>query len=388
MTSSDEARALPVAFWQGLILHVIFLGYFALSMVWSAETFSFQYLNYIKICYSSALFWAVIYFHCRKPMRGLQQNGLPLFAAAAALCLVGILFEFLTNGALYKLSTYQNMAAVYDGGLVMQSWLYFDRAALFLTLICGACLSSYVQQKRPLLSVLPLMSAALLLLIIFFSESLTARLSLGLMVAMFALSCWFKASFKRLVTVVTAVLVLGAVLLPWGIHAVWDQPQIQQARDSLPSSLRLRTEYWKFSSEKIAEKLAFGWGVSAGWSLPGVMEPLDWIDDQPRLQLYPPNPHSAFLEVLLGGGYVGLVLFLVLWVYANRLILKMPSYGQKVVFFSFSVVLAFVLSVWNVLFFHWIFQYFMAAILLVLVFQPAPPQQNSQSMASGVTQRP
>lgn len=151
---------------------------------------------------------------------------------------------------------------------------------------------------------LGLLPAILLLLIV--SQSKT---SLGLTVlvpAMAVGALLARRLFRLSLAVLLPVSVAPAAALLFGAVKGFDYRNVSQLLGG-DSTFTGRTELWSFAAEQIAQRPWFGWGFQSFWGI-GPESPASRMVD--TFIAVTPHSHNGYIDLVLQGGVVAIVLFL------------------------------------------------------------------------------
>jgi exopolysaccharide production protein ExoQ len=186
----------------------------------------------------------------------------------------------------------------------------YDRGVTVLVLLAlpGA---SYLSARRDWLGLAVLTLAATATIIAFSSHTSVLGFAAALIVGAVA---WRWPRFVAVcLTLGTLLIATVFPLLAPGGAAI---ESIRRALPMLPPSAIHRLAIWRFTSDRIAERPFFGWGMDSSRAIPGGTLPATHYFPQiqltPFAQAMPLHPHDAALQWRLELGLPGLALLIVL----------------------------------------------------------------------------
>lgn len=186
----------------------------------------------------------------------------------------------------------------------------FNRGAAMLALLVWPAALAAARRHGPWAGVATVAAVAALLTQF---ESMAALLGLagGGFVALCALR-WPLVTGRTFAT----VLVAGALAAPWIVRIPLGEAVA--ARGDVSLSITHRIKIWRFVSDAIDERPAFGWGLNAARDLPGRLTADGAARMAPSAEEMSLHPHNAFLQIWLELGVVGAVMVCLLLAHATR----------------------------------------------------------------------
>lgn len=186
----------------------------------------------------------------------------------------------------------------------------YDRGVTVLVLLALPGVS-YLSAQRQWLGVAVLALAASATVIAFSSHTSILALAAALVVGAVA---WRWPRFVAVCLTLGTLLIATVfpLLAPGGARI----ESIRRALPMLPPSAIHRLAIWRFTSDRIAERPFFGWGMDSSRAIPGGTLPVTHYFPQihltPLAQAMPLHPHDAALQWRLELGLPGLALLIVL----------------------------------------------------------------------------
>jgi O-antigen ligase len=149
------------------------------------------------------------------------------------------------------------------------------------------------------------------------------------MAAMVGVALWLFASQQSLSwSVRLKVAIAGAVLLTGALYVWW--PSLEaRLYGTVGGGTSGRTFIWEYYIREISQNPWFGRGVGSGVSL------LDTIDDY-RIN-YTNAAHNEYLRILMDGGIIGLVMFVVAMVWWVVSECRFMQRDERVLFLGFMI---------------------------------------------------
>jgi exopolysaccharide production protein ExoQ len=186
----------------------------------------------------------------------------------------------------------------------------YDRGVTVLVLLALPGVS-YLSAQRQWLGLAVLALAAAVTVIAFSSHTSILALAAALVVGAVA---W---RWPRFVAVcLTLGMLLIATVFPLLAPGGATIENIQRALPMLPPSAIHRLAIWRFTSDRIAERPFFGWGMDSSRAIPGGTLPVTHYFPQiqltPLAQAMPLHPHDAALQWRLELGLPGLAVLIIL----------------------------------------------------------------------------
>lgn len=371
--------ALAAAFKPALLAHLVMISGLLLIFAWRDERSAFATGNSVTaVLLGLALAWAAASLQWSPlPARGMYDLVILIVFAALILQLpsgITQLNDATTDRAL-KLFIALAAAAMLVFVMDCAFRLVWQRAMLrmdwedqlFTSVISrsGYCM---------LLMLWPLMAYAmrrhwnLLAFFIWIALGIAIILSYSASgkVAYVASSLTFLLALRwpKLVRIVMmAVLLMGVVMaVP---AAKLAQDLLEGSGKPVASSFLHRTEIWKFTAARIAEKPIMGWGFDSGRAIPNKGAISKYQGNDPLKSIIPMHPHNWFLHVLLELGIVGMVLMMSLWLWLLHQVSTLHRTVQPAALGTYSIAMvigAFSIGVWQ----HW---WTAALVLITIVLQ-------------------
>lgn len=200
----------------------------------------------------------------------------------------------------------ENTIQFRDGIAEKLSDVYFNRTAAALSMIVVGLAAALQFWPMPALGrTLGLLAAVGAVLISLKSNSATALLALAAAFAGFALALWSSRQTMRLLQVVFAIAVMGAIplsMLPKALH-------IEQ-NERLPLSFRERVLIWDHIGRDALQAPWIGVGVQSVKFTPKLRATLVPSGNAENKTIAYAHPHNGYLQVWVELGLVGALLFM------------------------------------------------------------------------------
>jgi len=286
--------------WPAALLFLLLAIWATLSSFWSILP-RHSLLEGLRL---AAIFAGGLVFVATPPTLTLHERRAVAVAAAIGLGIAAcwLLVEGLSGAALSRLVLRHEVAV----------W-HYHRGATVLVLALWPVLAG--ADWRPLYQRIAfLLVAGSAVLII---GSGTATLALGAGLVAFAVACWAP----RLTAIALAAgLVATATILPMALPRSETLVAMRQEAPWIKWSGMHRLLIWRFTSDRIAERLLLGWGMDASRDIPGGKTHLAQRFPEAGLpddaEALPLHPHNAALQWELELGIPGTLLCLGLAIWA------------------------------------------------------------------------
>lgn len=133
-------------------------------------------------------------------------------------------------------------------------------------------------------------------------------------IAVFA-AVWFLARAARIL--LTVAVFIGIMIAPVMTKTVMSPDMVRDVMPNVNSSLLHRLQIWDFTSQRIVERPALGWGFRSARIIPGGQERYQVLNRDGQVigegDRLPLHPHNGALQVWLELGAPGALAFAVLW---------------------------------------------------------------------------
>lgn len=314
--------------WPFLVLSMA-LAYTALSLFWSPYDKPDQGF---KLLLLTPLYLALPLF----ARRVREVSGTPVKAIILGTTIAGLIFmsfEALTGGAITQ--SYKLGVEGYEPGQVLDNAVMktLSRGAFALLLISGPvailCLTVLKRERWLMIGLISIMMV--FVASGFDVEANQLAIVVGALLAALAWR-WPRGTLIGILFTGAAIILSAPLLLP-----VFSGLPDTGVGSHLPFSWEWRLETWALTSDYIAERPFFGYGLDASRILDEVTTMRGY-----EVSLLPLHPHNAALHIWLETGFVGAALWAGVLVMTALRINTLAISGQR------AAGLAFVMAAWMV----------------------------------------
>lgn len=369
-----------------LIAHVVALLGFLLIFMWRDEQGKFAaYQPVTAVLLGLAIVWAAASLQWTLlPVRGMYDLILLILFSFVILQFPGALknmdaksvdqlikiFMALSVFALLIYVTDMNINFIWQRTISHRGWheeimmAILSRSGFCLLLLLWPLIFVLLTRRWnfPALAVWLVMGVSLLA-----SDSAAGRLAYIISTLVFAIA-WFRPHLMRL-AMLSALLASFVLVLP---AAKVSQDLLGHSGRKISGSFLQRTEIWRFTAARIAEKPLTGWGYSSSRAIPNKGEVSKYqlsktLQPNPLKSIIPVHPHNWLLQIMLELGLPGIGIFLVIcvWFLLQTQQLQKRVQAPALAIYAIAMVIgAFSISIWS---YWWLAALIFAGMLVQLL---------------------